>query len=168
MMSEQMDRPFIILSAIMDGAAKPAELTRQHAEAYEHAIKATKGKPIAGLDLAELSVAPQSFAALRKQLHLPNDTVALYDLFAVSDKVNSNLRKIAGQYLAAQILWTLDKQNLLASVPLSLKLDLPKGWPNEPDAVGSRLTDTGALAISEQGTEVFKGIKGDWDSLRSA
>lgn len=160
--------PFVVLSAIQDGSAKAADLTRQHAEAYEHAIKATKGKPIAGLDLAELSVAPQSFAALRKQLHLPDDTVAVYDLFAVSDKVKPDLRKVAGQYLAAQILWTLDKQNLLASVPLSFKLDLPKGWPNGPDAVGSKLKDTGALAISEQGTEVFKGIKGDWDSLRNA
>lgn len=165
-MDKSSDLPFVVLSAIQDGSAKAADLTRQHAEAYEHALKATKGKSIAGLDLAELAVAPQSFAALRKQLRLAEDTVAVYDLFAVSDKVDSNLRKVAGQYLAAQILWTLDKQNLLASVPLSLKLDLPKGWPTSPDAVGSKLRDTGALGLSAHGADVFKCIKGDWDALR--
>jgi len=165
-MAHDSDLPFVVLSAIQDGSAKAADLTRQHAEAYEHAIEAIKGKAIAGLDLAELAVAPQSFAALRKQLRLPDDIVAVYDLFGVSDKVNANLRKVAGQYLAAQILWTLDKQNLLASVPLSLKLDLPKGWPTSPDAVGSKLKDAGVLGLSEQSADVFKSIKDDWDSLR--
>ncbi len=167
-MPDSKELPFIMLSAIMDGAAKPAELTQHHAQAYEHAMQATRGKPIAGLDLTELAVAPQSFAALRKQLQLSETTVAVYDVFGVSSHVNPNVRNVAGQYLAAQILWMLDQQNLLSSVPLSLKLDVPKGWPNTKDAVLSKLSDAGALTLSPKEAEVFKDIKSAWDALRNA
>src|SRR5687767_4593350 len=67
--SQPDPRPFLVLTAILDGSARPAAITRSHGDAMERAIVSTSGHDIAGLDLVELPpIAPPTFAALRKQL----------------------------------------------------------------------------------------------------
>src|SRR5690606_4741342 len=107
-------------------------VTRSHGDALERAIGSTQGHDIAGIDIIELPIAPQAFAALRKHLGATEDTVGFYDLFPLSAHLDLDVRKAAGQFLAAEALWTLEEQGLLGGVPLSLKLDLPKSWNRDP------------------------------------
>ncbi|QQR88639.1 MAG: hypothetical protein IPJ88_10325 [Myxococcales bacterium] len=166
-MSNHETSPVILLTAIHHATAKAAELTQQHAKAYERATMALDGQHTGGIDLVELPIAPSAFEAMRKSMRLDDDTVALYDIFAISSKSKSSLRSIAGQYLAAQILWSLEAQGLLSGVPVSVKFDLPHGWEQDKDKIKSRLEKHGAFALDEKEAGTFKTIKANWDRSSS-
>src|SRR5689334_522839 len=103
-------RPYLVLTAIIDGSARPAAITRSHGDAMERAYTSTTGQDVAGIDLVELpSIAPPAFAALRKQLQMDPTTVALYDLFPLASHLDAATRKVAGQFLASEVLWTLSE-----------------------------------------------------------
>jgi hypothetical protein len=163
-MTESDPRPFLVVTALLDAAARPATLTRSHGDALERAIAASSAHATAGLDLIELSIAPAAFAALRTYLKLPEDTVALYDVFPLASHLSTDVRKVAGQFLAAEAIWTLEEQGQLGGVPLNLRLDLPSDWNRDPKQIHARLVDAGALALSEQGIETFKAVKDSWDA----
>lgn len=133
----------------------------------ERAIAAIGDRSIAGFDLVELALSPQVFAALRKYLKLGDEQVAMYDLFPLSAALKEELRSVAGQFLAAEALWTLDEQGLLGGVPVHVSLNLPKGWDKDPKKVHSRLIEEGALELSHEGIETFKLVKRAWDQLVS-
>lgn len=160
-------RPFLVLTALLDAGARAAALTRSHGEAYERAIAASYGQDIAGLDLVELSVASPAFAALRTHLRLPEDTVGLYDLFPLANHLDPAVRRVAGQFLAAEAIWTLEEQGQLGGVPLNVKLDLPSGWESSPKDVHARLVSAGALELTEAGIRTFKDVKAAWDRSAS-
>ncbi|MDX1579860.1 MAG: hypothetical protein R3266_15355 [Gemmatimonadota bacterium] len=163
-MSDERDpRPFIVLTAILDGSARPAAVTVSHADAMERAYGATAGQDIAGLDIVELPVAPPAFAALRKHAGLAGDAVAVYDVFPLAATLDPGVRTIAGQFLAAEALWALEEAGQLTGVPLNLKLDIPKGWDRDPKAVHEKLVGAGALELTPAAIEAFKAIKGAWD-----
>lgn len=129
----------------------------------ERAIVATQGRTIAGLDVVELPIAPQAHAALRKHLGLPDEQVGVYDLFPLSPTIDQGVRTAAAQFLAAEVLWTLDSQGALSGVPLAVKLDLPDGWDKEPKAVHERLVQAGALELSPGDIETFRSAKQAWE-----
>lgn len=160
------ERPFIVVTAILDGSARPAALTMSHGDALERAIRATSDRTIAGLDIVELPIPPQAFAALREHAGRPPDAVAVYDLFPLSETLAPDVRTVAGQFLAAEVLWALEEQGMLKGVPLNLKLDLPEGWDRSPKAVHERLVAAGALDLSPQAIETFKNVKADWDAAQ--
>ncbi|HEY8432373.1 MAG TPA: hypothetical protein VIL20_28565 [Sandaracinaceae bacterium] len=164
MTSERDERPYIVLTAILDGSARPAAVTVSHGDAMERAIRATQGRDIAGMDIVELPISPPAFAALRESTGRSPDAVAVYDLFPLSAKLGPEVRTVAGQFLAAEALWALEEQGLLKGVPLNLKLDLPEGWDRAPKAVHERLVSAGALDLSPQAIETFKHIKSSWDA----
>lgn len=165
-MSERDTRPFIVVTAILDGSARPAAITISHGDAMERAIGATSGQPIAGMDIVELPVPPPAFGALREHAGRPDDAVAVYDLFPLSAALPSDMRVVAGQFLAAEVLWALEEQGLLKGVPLNLKLDLPDGWDRAPKAVHEKLVGAGALDLTREAIETFKQIKSRWDTPR--
>jgi len=157
-------RPFIVLTAIHDANARVAAITLSHADAWERAQKAIGGKAIAGLDLVELSVPPRAFTALREKLQRSADTVAVYDLFPLAAHLGRTTRKVAGQFLAAEILWALEEQGILAGIPLNIRLDVPRSWGDRsPKAVHEKLMEGGALDLTEGAIEDFRAIKGSWD-----
>lgn len=166
-MSHQDQSPVILLTAIHHATAKAAELTQQHAEAYERASAALDGNTNGGIDLVELPIAPAAFEAMRKGMRLSEDTVALYDIFAISAKSKASIRPIAGQYLAAQILWSLEAQGLLSGVPVSIKFDLPQGWEQDKNKIKGRLEKHGAFLLDETEAGIFKTIKANWDRSSS-
>lgn len=163
-MSEQDPRPLLVVTVLMDGSARPAAVTRSHADAVERAMNASAGHETAGLEIAELAIAPKAFAALRKNLGLGDDTVALYDIFPLGPNLPAGLRTVAGQFLAAEALWTLEEQGMLSGVPPQEKLDLPAGWSKDPKEIRQRLVDAGATALSEQGASTYNAIKQKWDA----
>ena len=168
-MSEQRDpRPFLVLTVLLDASARPAAITRSHGDALERSILATQGQDIAGLDLVELPIAAPVFKALRGPLVVPEDSVGLYDVFPLASHLAPELRKVAGQFLAAEALWTMDEQGLLGGVPVNIKLDLPDGWDSDPKSVHQRLVGAGALDLSETGIETYKSVKTAWDGSASA
>lgn len=156
--------PFLVVTAIMDASARPAAITRSHGEAMERAINAIGAHPIAGLDVVELPIAGPSFLALRKHFQFKDDTVAMYDVFPLAATLDPAARKVGGQFLAAEILWTLDAQGLLPGVPLNVKLDVPQGWDKDPKAVHEKLMAAGALDIGEGGINTFKAVKSAWEA----
>lgn len=159
-------RPLIVLTAICDSNARMANLTLSHADAYERAQKATAGRDIAGLAIVELSVQPRAFIALRDHTARPEDTVAVYDLFPLAAHLDSATRRVAGQFLAAEILWALEEQGVLQGVPLNIRLDVPRKWGDRsPKAVHEKLLEAGALDLTEAAIETFKTIKGQWDGV---
>ncbi len=158
------DRPFLLVTALVDSGARAATATLSHGDAMERAVKAAEEAGLAGLDLVELPISPAPFGALRKALSLADDTVALYDLFPLASHLSPEVRKVAGQFLAAEAVWTLEDQGLLGGVPLNARLDLPKGWERDPKAVHTRLVQAGALNLSDQGIETFKTVKAAWDT----
>ena len=139
-------------------------MTVSHGKAMERAIGASGGHTIAGMDLVELPVAAPAFGALRKALQLAEDTVALYDLFPLASHLATDVRKVAGQFLAAEAVWTLEEQGLLGGVPLNVRLDLPSGWERDPKAVHAKLVEAGALNLAETAIETFKTVKTAWDA----
>jgi hypothetical protein len=159
-------RPFIVLTAIHDANARVAAITLSHADAWERAQKAIGGKEIAGLDLVELSVPPRAFTALREKLQRSADTVAVYDLFPLAAHLGRTTRKVAGQFLAAEILWALEEQGILAGIPLNIRLDVPRSWGDRsPKAVHEKLMEGGALDLTEGAIDDFRAIKGNWDQV---
>jgi hypothetical protein len=163
-MADKETRPFLVLTVVLDSSARPASVTRSHGDALERAMKASEGQEIAGLDLTELPVTPKTFSALRSALQMSEDTVALYDLFPLAGHVADDVRKVAGQFLAAEALWALEEQGALGGVPLNLKFDVPEGWDRDPKKLHARLVEAGALDLSEQGIETYKKVKGSWDA----
>jgi hypothetical protein len=163
MVEERDGRPYLVLTVLLDSSARPAAVSRSHGDAYERSLKATEGHDIAGLELVELPIAAPVFKALRTPLAVPEDTVGLYDVFPLASHLKPEYRKIAAQFLAAEALWTMEEQGLLGGVPVNVKLDVPKGWDNDPKHVHERLVDAGALDLSEAGIETYKAIKAAWD-----
>lgn len=159
-------RPFIVLTALVDSNARAAAVTMSHGDAFERALGATKGMEIAGLDIVELPVQPRAFMALRDRAASGGgDLVAVYDLFPLAAHLDPATRKVAGQFLAAEILWALEEQGTLAGVPLNLRLDVPRSWGDRsPKAVHEKLLESGALDLSDKAIDDFKTIKGTWDA----
>ena len=158
--------PFLVLTAILDSSARAASVTRSHGEAMEKAFKAIAGAKVAGLDIVELPIPPATFQGLKKHFHFSDDTVAMYDLFPLSMNLDPGSRKVAGQFLAADVLWTLDAQGLFAGLPVNVKLDLPNGWEKDPKQVHDRLMAAGALDIAAAGIETFKQVKTAWEAAQ--
>lgn len=162
-MSQKDPRPLLVVTVLIDGSARPAAITRSHGDAMERAIGASAGQDIAGLEIAELHIAPKAFAALRKNLGLDDETVALYDIFPLAADLPQELRSVAGQFLAAEALWTLEEQGMTLGVPPQEKLDLPDGWSRDPKDIRQRLVDAGASALSEAAANAYLTIKRRWD-----
>lgn len=161
-------RPYLVLTAIVDASARAAAVCRAHGDELERAQVAAEGQDLAGLDVVELPVAPVSFGALRRQLQLPDSVVAVYDLFPLCSHLSKPVRKVAGQFLAAEILWALDEQGLLNGVPLNFRLEVPRGWDRTPKDVHAKLLEAGALNLTESAIETFKTVKGAYDRARAS
>jgi hypothetical protein len=164
MTDERDPRPYLVLTVLLDGAARPAAITRSHGNALERSLMAAQGQDIAGIDLVELPIAAPVFNALRRPLAVPDEEIGLYDVFPLASHLAPELRKIAGQFLAAEALWTMEEQGLLGGVPVNVRLDVPEGWENDPKQVHQRLVGAGALDLTESGIETYKAIKVAWDS----
>ncbi|MGF1466226.1 MAG: hypothetical protein ACFCGT_08830 [Sandaracinaceae bacterium] len=164
-MSDKDPRPFIVLTAILDGSARPAAITVSHGEAFERVFQAVAGHDVLGPDIVELTVPPQAFKALRRHLGAGSELVAVYDVFPLAPALPREVRTVAGQFLAAEILWAMEEQGLLKGVPINLKLDLPKGWDKAPKAIHERLVGAGALELAPSAVETYKDIKAAWDRL---
>ncbi|MBW2547151.1 MAG: hypothetical protein JRE82_07910 [Deltaproteobacteria bacterium] len=146
-MTEDTDpRPYLVITVLLDSSARPAEVSRSHGDAYERSLNASQGK------------------ALRQPLAVPGDAVGLYDVFPLASHLKPEFRKIAGQFLAAEALWTLEEQGLLGGVPVNVKLEVPKGWQTDPKDIHQHLVSEGALDLTESGIETYKAIKTAWDS----
>jgi hypothetical protein len=156
--------PLLVVTVLLDASARPAAITRSHGDAMERALIATAGQPTAGLELAELAIAPKAFAHLKRGLAMPPGTVALYDIFPLAPSVPAPIRTIAGQFLAAEALWALEEQGLLGGVPPAERFDLPKGWTKDPTDIRKRLIEAGTSALSNQAVESYLSIKTRWDS----
>jgi len=163
MSAETDSAPFLVLTVLLDGSARPAALTRSHADAMERAYGAIGDRAVAGVDIIELPLPPPTFAALRKYLQAPDDQVGFYDLFPLSAKLDPALRTVAGQFLAAEALWTLEEQGQLGGVPVNVKLDIPGGWEKDPKSIHGKLVEAGALELTPEGIETFKTVKAAWD-----
>ncbi len=160
----QDPRPFIVLTAIHDANARVAAITLSHADAWERAQKALAGKNIAGMEIVELPVPPRAFTALREHIQRSPETVAVYDLFPLAAHLPRATRKVAGQFLGAEILWALEEQGILTGIPLNLRLDVPRSWGDRsPKSVHEKLMEGGALDLTEAAIEDFRAIKGSWD-----
>lgn len=172
------NRPFIVLTAIHDTNARAAAVTLSHADAWERAEKALAGREIAGLDLVELSVPPKAFIALRQATapgaaaapaaEARHEVAAVYDLFPLAAHLDPATRKVAGQFLAAEILWTLEEQGILEGANLNLRLDVPKNWDRAPKAVHEKLVEAGALDLTEGAIDAFRAIKQAWDATAAS
>lgn len=161
---ERDSRPFIVLTALVDSNSRAAAVTMSHGDAYEKALAATYGMDVAGLDIVEIPVQPRAFLALREHAQKSGDSVAVYDLFPLAAHLDPATRKVAGQFLAAEILWALEEQGTLAGVPLNLRLDVPRAWGDRsPKAVHEKLLEAGALDLTEKAIDDFKVIKNAWD-----
>jgi hypothetical protein len=162
-------RPFIVLTAIHDTNARAAAITLSHADAWERAQKALAGLDVAGLDLVELPVPPKAFFAL-KQSTAPaagapaHETAAVYDLFPLASHLDGPTRKVAGQFLAAEVLWKLEEAGILEGVPLNLRLDVPKDWDRAPTSVHQKLVEQGALDLDDKAIDTFLAIKTAWSA----
>ncbi len=163
-MGETSDSLFLAVAVILDANARPASVTRSHGDALERALTASAGHTIAGLDLVELTIHPTSFSAIRKHLHLPDETVGLYDVFPLAGHLSQELRTVAAQFLAAEALWALEEQGQLGGVPLNIKLTVPKGWSSAPKELHTRLVDAGALNLSSSGIQTYKSVKAAFDA----
>lgn len=166
-MTDKDPRPYIVLTVVLDAGARAAAITRAHGDALERAMKATADKAVAGLELVELPIGSGAFSVLRKHLGAEPGTVGLYDLFPLASHLPVPLRKIAGQRLAAEALWTLEEQGLLGGIHLNIRLDLPKGWENDLKVVDERLREAGALDLTAEGVETFKAAKSDFDRAQT-
>jgi len=164
MSMSETSRPFIILTAICDASARPAAITVGHGDAMVRALSAIDGRDMEGLDLVELPIAPAAFAAFRKHLELPMDQVTAYDIFPLSSALKPEFRHVAGQFLAAEALWTLEEQGLLHGVPFTVQFDVPKGWSKEPKSLHERLIQERALELDSTAIETFKQIKTAWEA----
>lgn len=170
--SPRDSRPFIVLTAIHDTNARAAAVTLSHADAWERAQKALAGLDVAGLDLVELPVPPKAFFALRQstapaageQRTAGHETAAVYDLFPLAAHLDAPTRKVAGQFLAAEVLWKLEEAGILEGVPLNLRLDVPRDWDRAPTAVHQKLVEQGALDLTDGAIDTFLAIKTAWSA----
>ena len=160
--------PYLVLTAICDASARPAAVTLGHGDAMERALNAVNGHNTVGIDLVELPIAPAAFAALRKHLGFPEGTVTVYDLFPLSAKLEERYRNIAGQFLAAEALWTLEEQGLLSGVPFTVNFELPRGWDKDPKKLHARLVEEHALELGDHAVQIFKEIKTAWNTAAAA
>jgi len=158
------DQPFIIVTAVCDASARPAAITVGHGDAMQRAIEATGAHATGGLDIVELPIAPAAFAALRRHLMLGGDDVTVYDVFPLSMALKQQYRSVAGQFLAAELLWTLEEQGMMKGAPFTIQFDVPKGWAKEPQKLHARLLEEKALELSPAAIETFKAIKQAWDA----
>ncbi len=156
--------PYLLLTAIHNGSARLAALTRSHADAMERALGAVGSFSISGLDLIELPLPPQAFDALRLCFNEAAHTVGLYDLFALPPTTAPKVRLVAGQFLAAEMLWKLESSGMLKGAPLTITFTLPKKWDRDPMKIRQRLIDEGALEISDSAAATYKQIKAAWDA----
>ena len=167
-MTERDPRPFIVVTAILDGSARAAAVTMSHGDAMERALAATAGADIAGLEIVELAVTPQAFSAVRTHAGLGEDAVAVYDVFPLNAALDTPVRTVAGQFLAAEALWALEEIGQLSGVPLNLKLTVPRGWERDPKSIHEKLMGAGALELAAEAIETFRTIKTGWDSAAAA
>src|SRR5262249_47411516 len=133
--------PFIVITAVLDADARPAAVTRAHGEAYDRAIRATKGQTISGLDLVELPIDKAAHAALRKHLGVAEGQAGIYDVFPLSPALQADVRKAAAQFLAAESVWSADANGAFGSTAVAPKLDLPAGWDKDPQAIHQKLIE---------------------------
>lgn len=157
------DHPFITVTAVCDASARPAAVTLGHGDAMQRAMEAVAAHQTGGLDLVELPIAPGAFAALRTHLQLGDGAVTAYDIFPLSMALPPQYRPIAGQFLAAELLWTLEEQGMLKGVPFTIQFDVPKGWDKDPKALHARLLQEKALDLSPASISIFKKVKRAWD-----
>lgn len=163
MSGEKQPGPFIVITAVLDADARPANITRSHGQAFERALAATAGQHIANLELVELPIDRNAHAKLRKHLGLSDDQAGVYDVFPLAPTLDPKVRKAAAQFLAAESLWTLDAQGVFGNNnTLSVKLDLPKGWAKDPQAIHQKLVESGALELSEEAVQTYLAIKTAW------
>src|SRR5690606_38667719 len=101
-MSENDSPPNLLLTSVLDASARPASITRSHGDAMERIYRATQGVSVGRIELVELPIPHKTFVLLRAHLGRPESTVAIYDVFPVSDKLAPSLFGIAGQFLAAE------------------------------------------------------------------
>ncbi len=160
--------PLLVVTVLMDQAARPAVLTQSHGDAMERAISASSGHGIAGLELAELPIASKAFANLRRGLVMPPSTVALYDIFPLAPTLPADIKTVAGQFLAAEALWALEEQGMLGGVPPQEHFSLPKGWTKDPKDIRERLIAAGANALTPAAVGTFQKIKTAWDAAAPA
>lgn len=160
----EIGRPLLVVTAICDASARPAAITVGHGDAMERAYTAAQGASIEGIELIELPIAPQAFAALRKHLQIDDGRVTVYDIFPLSTALDPRYRTVAGQFLAAEALWTLEEQGLLSGVPFTVQFDLPQGWDKDPRKLHERLVAEHALELSPDAIEAFKKVKAAWDA----
>lgn len=158
---------YFVVTALVDDGAKLAPLTRSHGDVYEIAREAT-GAPFGSLELVELPVSSVVFAALRRHLGLPESTLALYDLFPLAPHLSPEVRRVAAQFLAAELAWSIEEQGHLHGLPLNLRLDLPKGWERDPKAVHEKLMAAGALELGAEAIERFRRAKTTFTERRAA
>lgn len=162
-MAEEDPRPLLVITVLLDKQARPALVTQSHGDAVERAMIAAQGVDLAGIELAELPIAPKAFAHLRRGLALPPNKVALYDIFPLSPGLDPELRAIAGQFLAAEALWALEEQGFLKGTAAEEQLSLPKGFPKDPKAIRQRLVDAGDNNLTESAVVAFQTVKQAWD-----
>lgn len=163
-MSENDSPPILILTSVHDASARPASLTRSHGDAMERLYLAAKGAAVGRIRLVELPIPHRTFALLRTHLGHPESTVAIYDVFPVSAKLDESLIQIAGQFLAAEAIWLLEGQGQLGSSVLDVRVDVPAGWEKSPQSVQKRLVEAGALDLGASAALAFKTVKAAWDA----
>lgn len=161
MSGSKITGPFIVLTAVLDAEARPASITRAHGQAFERLLGVTSAHAIAGVDLVELPIDHAAHVAARKHLGV-QDEPAIYDVFPLSPTLDPAVRKAAAQFLAAEMLWNLDAENVFGKQTLSVKLDLPGGWEKDPKAVHQKLIEAGALELTPEAVDIYKAIKSAW------
>ena len=82
----------------------------------------------------------------------------------MASHLKPEFRKIAGQFLAAEALWTMDEQGLLGGVPVNVKLEVPKGWKTDPKDIHQHLSRRRRARPHRSGIETYKAIKTAWDA----
>jgi hypothetical protein len=165
-MSENDAPPSLLLTSVLDASARPASLTRSHGDAMERIYRAAAGVSVGRIELVELPIPHKTFALLRAHLGRPESTVAIYDVFPVSAKLDDSLLQIAGQFLAAEAIWLLEGQGQLGSSVLDVRVEVPAGWDKAPQAIQTRLVEAGALELGPEAIEAFKAVKVAWDAAR--
>lgn len=130
----------------------------------ERAYNAAAGHSVSGINLVELALSPAAFAALRKHLQVGGNVVTVYDVFPLSGTLAPAVLTVAGQFLAAEALWTLEEQGMLSGVPFSIKFDAPRDWDVNPEKLHERLVTAGALDLTPEAIETFRAIKTAWDA----
>jgi hypothetical protein len=163
-MSENDASPILLLTSVLDSSARPASVTRSHGDAMERIYRAAQGVHAGRIELVELPIPHKTFALLRAHLGRPESTVAIYDIFPVSSKLDDSLLKVAGQFLAAEAIWLLEGQGQLGSSVLDVRVDVPAGWDKAPQAVQTRLVEAGALDLGASAVEAYKAVKAAWDA----